>query len=114
MLSRFFAGVVLALVVAVALGGCMTAIAGRAAPRGEFVDLGGRNLRLVCQGPETARPVVWFEHGAFGQAEDFAAVQRRLTAPGCVPAPMIAPAWASPTAGRSRGMQRRSSPTARP
>lgn len=60
----------------------MTAFAGKSAMRGEFVDIGGRSLRLVCAGPATARPVVWFEAGAFGQAEDFAVVQSRLAAQG--------------------------------
>ena len=82
MLIRFFAGAILALVLAVALGGCVTAFAGKPSPGGEFVDIGGRHLRLVCAGPESARPVVWFESGAFGQAEDFAVVQSRLVQEG--------------------------------
>jgi pimeloyl-ACP methyl ester carboxylesterase len=60
----------------------MSALAGYPAHRGALVDIGGRGLRLVCEGPPDARPVVWFEHGAFGQAEDFAVVQARLVAQG--------------------------------
>lgn len=49
-------------------------------PRGEYVDIGGgRKLRLVCEGPEVARPVIWLESGAFSGAADFAAIQQKLT-----------------------------------
>jgi pimeloyl-ACP methyl ester carboxylesterase len=52
-------------------------------PRGEMVDIGGgRQLRLVCEGPRSARPVVWMESGAFSGAADFAAIQQKLTAKG--------------------------------
>lgn len=51
-------------------------------PRGEMVDIGGRRLRLVCEGPAAARPVVWLEAGAFSGAADFAAIQQKLTAKG--------------------------------
>lgn len=51
-------------------------------PRGEFVDVGGHKLRLVCEGPAAARPVVWLEAGAFSGAADFAAIQQKLTAKG--------------------------------
>lgn len=53
-------------------------------PRGEMVDIGdgGRKLRLVCEGPRGARPVVWLEAGAFSGAADFAAIQQKLTAKG--------------------------------
>jgi pimeloyl-ACP methyl ester carboxylesterase len=47
--------------------------------RGEFIDIGGRKLRLVCEGPKSARPVVWLEAGAFSGAADFAALQQILT-----------------------------------
>lgn len=52
------------------------------APRGRMVDVGGRALRLVCEGPPTARPVVWMEAGAFSGAADFAALQAKLAARG--------------------------------
>lgn len=52
------------------------------APRGEFVDLGGRRLRFVLAGPASQRPIVVLEHGAFGCAADWAVVQDRLAAKG--------------------------------
>lgn len=51
-------------------------------PRGEMVEVGGRKLRLVCEGPKGARPVAWLESGAFSGAADFAAIQQKLTARG--------------------------------
>lgn len=51
-------------------------------PRGEMVDIGGRRLRLVCEGAPSPRPVVWLEAGAFGGAADFAAIQAMLAAKG--------------------------------
>ena len=51
-------------------------------PRGEMIDIGGRKLRLVCEGPRGSRPVVWMEVGAFSGAADFAAIQQKLTAKG--------------------------------
>lgn len=50
--------------------------------RGQMIDVGGRRLRLVCEGPKTDRPVVWLESGAFSGAADWAAVQQKLTAIG--------------------------------
>lgn len=52
------------------------------APRGEFVDLGGRRLRAVRAGPEQGGPLVVLECGAFGCAADWAVVQERLAAAG--------------------------------
>lgn len=51
-------------------------------PRGEMVDVGGHRLRLVCEGPKSATPVVWMEAGAFSGAADFAALQQKLAARG--------------------------------
>jgi pimeloyl-ACP methyl ester carboxylesterase len=59
--------------------------AGGTAPRarGELWDIGGRRLRLVCEGPPaTSKPTVLFESGAFGFAGDWSYVQTRLTAQG--------------------------------
>jgi len=53
-----------------------------AKPRGEMIDIGGRKLRLVCEGLRSERPVVWMESGAFSGAADFAAIQQKLTAKG--------------------------------
>lgn len=54
----------------------------RTTPRGESIDVGGHRLRLVCEGPKTARPVVWMEAGAFSGAADFSAIQQKLAARG--------------------------------
>jgi pimeloyl-ACP methyl ester carboxylesterase len=43
-----------------------------------MVDLGGRALRIVRDGPASARPTIVLEHGAFGCAADWAVVQERL------------------------------------
>jgi pimeloyl-ACP methyl ester carboxylesterase len=51
-------------------------------PRGKMVDIGGRRLRLVCEGPLSASPTVWMEAGAFSGAADFAAIQQRLAEKG--------------------------------
>jgi pimeloyl-ACP methyl ester carboxylesterase len=49
-------------------------------PRGERVDIGGRRLRLVSMGPQSAAPTptVLFEAGAFGTAADWAVVQAAI------------------------------------
>ena len=53
------------------------------APRGEFVDIGGRRLRMVRAGPaQSGRPTIVLEHGAFGCASDWQVVQDRLAAKG--------------------------------
>jgi pimeloyl-ACP methyl ester carboxylesterase len=49
--------------------------------RGEFIDIGGRRLRVVRAGP-SAGPLVVCEHGAFGCAADWAVVQEKLVAKG--------------------------------
>ena len=61
----------------------MIAAAGPLPRRGEMIDVGGRRMRIVCQGPADARtPVVILEAGAFGFAADFGVVQDRLAAKG--------------------------------
>lgn len=81
-LIRGFAGVVAFLVSYIALGGVMSA-ASAPRPRGEMVQIDpGRSLRLVCEGPRSARPVVWLEAGAFGFAADWGATQEALTTAG--------------------------------
>jgi pimeloyl-ACP methyl ester carboxylesterase len=51
--------------------------------RGERVDIGGRNLRVVRQGPAAADgatdPTVLFEAGAFGGAAEWAVIQDKLS-----------------------------------
>lgn len=70
-----------------AAGWAAAAVAAQAAsqgppPRGQRIDIGGRSLRLVCEGPKSERPVVWLESGAFSGGADWAAVQQKLTAKG--------------------------------
>jgi pimeloyl-ACP methyl ester carboxylesterase len=51
--------------------------------RGERVDIGGRQLRVVRAGPAFSdHPLVVCEHGAFGCATDWAVVQDKLGARG--------------------------------
>src|SRR5215472_15984565 len=78
---KVFGGVLLLVLGFIALGGVMSA-SGAPKPRGEFVDIGGRRLRIVCDGPKGTDPTVIFESGAFGFAADWAAVQQQLTAEG--------------------------------
>jgi pimeloyl-ACP methyl ester carboxylesterase len=80
-IGRILAAWVLMVCLYVAFGGAMSA-AFQVHPRGWMVDIGGRRLRLVCEGPEAARPVVVMEAGSFGLAADWAEVQKRLTAQG--------------------------------
>lgn len=76
---RMAAGLLLAVLLYIALGGAMAAVSSSPL-RGRLVDIGGRSLHLVCAGPnDSAHPTVWFESGAFGIAADWAEVQRQLT-----------------------------------
>ena len=50
--------------------------------RGEMVDIGGRRLHLVCEGPRGAGPTVLFEAGAFGFSADWGVVQGKVAAQG--------------------------------
>lgn len=81
---RLFLIVILVLAAAWGAAAVAAEVASRAGkPRGEMIDIGGgRKLRLVCEGPRSARPVVWMEAGAFSGAADFAAIQQMLTAKG--------------------------------
>ena len=62
--------------------GAAEAVARSHPPRGRMVDIGGRRLRLVCEGPVSTQPTVWMEAGAFSGAADFAAIQQRLAEKG--------------------------------
>jgi pimeloyl-ACP methyl ester carboxylesterase len=76
-------GLVVVVVVWIAGGAAMVAVAGPFTPSGTHVDIGGRQLRLVCAGPaQSDKPTVWMEAGAFGLAADFAAIQEMLSAKG--------------------------------
>jgi len=81
-LGNLAAGVTLLTVAFVTVGGAMAAVAGPFKPRGEFVDIGGRRMRVVCEGPASAAPLIWMEAGAFGTAADFGAIQQKLAAKG--------------------------------
>jgi len=79
---RGAAGLALLLVSYIAVGGVVSA-SGAPRPRGQMVEIEPvRTLRLVCEGPESDRPVVWLEAGAFGFAADWGATQEALTAAG--------------------------------
>lgn len=75
---RIPAGLLLAILLYIALGGAMAAVSSNPL-RGRMVDIGGRSLHLVCAGSTSSHPTVWFESGAFGIAADWAEVQRQLT-----------------------------------
>jgi pimeloyl-ACP methyl ester carboxylesterase len=52
-------------------------------PRGQMVDIGGRRLRIVCEGPAAAPgPTVLFESGAYGFSGDWAYSQHVLAGQG--------------------------------
>jgi pimeloyl-ACP methyl ester carboxylesterase len=50
--------------------------------RGEMIDIGGRRLHLIREGPKGGRPAVLLEAGAFGLSADFGVVQEKLAARG--------------------------------
>lgn len=75
---RSAAALTLAVLVAVAVGGAMSA-ASQPPLRGRMIDIGGRSLHLVCSGPPGDAPTVLFESGAFGLSADWGAVQAGLT-----------------------------------
>lgn len=59
----------------------MTAAAATPPVRGQMFDIGGRSLRMVCEGPErgaSTKPTVLLEAGAFGFSADWAVVQEQL------------------------------------
>ena len=77
------AGIVLAILAYIALGGVMVALAGPLKMRGEMVDIGeGRRMHLICEGPRSKAPTVLFEAGAFGFSADWGVVQDRASAKG--------------------------------
>ncbi len=61
----------------------MPASAATDTARGYLVDIGGRNMRMVCVGPDrgaSAKPTVLLEAGAFGFSADWSVVQDKLAA----------------------------------
>jgi pimeloyl-ACP methyl ester carboxylesterase len=81
LVPRAAAGLTLALLCFIAIGGLMSA-ASQPPARGSMIDIGGRSLNLVCLGPTGGGPVVVMEAGAFGLSADWGAVQVRLAARG--------------------------------
>jgi pimeloyl-ACP methyl ester carboxylesterase len=80
--ARAIAALVLVVLLYIAAGGLMSAVSGDPPARGRMVDIGGRKLRLVCEGPAGATPTVLFEAGAFGFAADWSVSQAKLAAQG--------------------------------
>lgn len=79
LLAGRLAAVLLGLLAAVVCLGAAAAAMTQPQPRGRLLEVGeGRRMRVVCEGPSSARPVVWFESGAFGFAADWGSVQSRL------------------------------------
>jgi pimeloyl-ACP methyl ester carboxylesterase len=60
-----------------ALGGC--AAVGAPMLRGQMVDVGGRRLHIVCEGPADGGPTLVFESGVWGFSADWGAVQQMTT-----------------------------------
>lgn len=81
-LAKVVAGLVLALAAVIALGEAALAVAGPLPMRGQMIDIGGRRLHLICEGPKGPAPTVLFEPGAFGFSADFAVVQDKVAAQG--------------------------------
>jgi pimeloyl-ACP methyl ester carboxylesterase len=79
---RILAGLVIAVLAYIALDGAFVAMASPLPMRGEMVDIGGRRLHLICDGPKGVGPSVLLEAGAFGFSADFGVVQEKLVAQG--------------------------------
>ena len=85
---RILGAVILLVCLIAAFGGGVRAFAARRPPfRGEMVDIGGRKIRIVCEGPLSSggkpdKPLVVTESGIFGFAADWGEVQKGLTAAG--------------------------------
>lgn len=82
MLKTILLSLAALLVLWIGAGLVLVALAGPFEPSGRFIDIGGRKLRLVCHGPQSDKPVIWMEAGAWGLAADFSAIQQRLAEKG--------------------------------
>ncbi len=87
LLLRVLAAIVLLVCLVSAYGGLRMLIDRKPPLRGELVDIGGRKIRVVCEGPAKAdypadKPLVITESGIFGFAADWGEVQKGLTAAG--------------------------------
>jgi pimeloyl-ACP methyl ester carboxylesterase len=81
--AKLLAGLTLAVLAYIAIGGAMVAAAGPLPLRGEMVDIGGgRRMHIICEGPRSAAPTILFEAGSFGFSADWAAVQEKVVALG--------------------------------
>lgn len=78
LLIRILSALLLLICAASAFGGLRALISPRPPLRGELVDIGGRRLRIVCEGPKTDKPLIVMESGIFGFASDWGEVQRVL------------------------------------
>jgi pimeloyl-ACP methyl ester carboxylesterase len=81
-LLRVLSAILLVVCLAAAFGGVRALVAPRPPLRGERVDIGGRRLRIVCEGPRSDKPLIVMESGIFGFASDWGEVQRVLAARG--------------------------------
>jgi pimeloyl-ACP methyl ester carboxylesterase len=79
---RFLSAILLMVCLAAAFGGLRALVVPKPALRGEMVDIGGRRLRIVCEGPRSEKPLVVLESGIFGFASDWGEVQRVLATRG--------------------------------
>jgi pimeloyl-ACP methyl ester carboxylesterase len=79
MTPRLLALPVLAVLAFVALGGVVGAAAGAPPLRGQMVDIGGRDMHIVCEGPAGDGPTLVFESGVWGFSADWGAVQQLTT-----------------------------------
>ena len=77
--GRVLLGLALLITLVVVVSALIAATA-QAETRGRLVEVAqGRELRLVCEGPQSAAgPTVWMEAGAYGFAAEWAEVQPRL------------------------------------
>ena len=83
LLVKILAGMALAVLAYIVVGGVMTVLSGPLKMRGEMVDIGGgRRMHLICEGPRGPAPTVLFEAGAFGFSADWGAVQEKVVAKG--------------------------------
>ena len=79
---NLLAGLMLVVLAYIAAGGAMVAAESMHTMRGRMVDISGRRMHIVCEGPRTTEPTVLFEAGAFGFSADWGVVQDRVTALG--------------------------------
>lgn len=79
MTPRFLAFPLIAILAFVALGSAVGAVAGAPPLRGQMVDIGGRRLHIVCEGPAGGGPTLVFESGVWGFSADWGAVQQMTT-----------------------------------